>query len=219
MHFMQDKTTLYLIRHGQTDYNRKGQLQGRGIDAPLDATGRAQSEAVARQLKTESIDLVVSSSLLRARSTAEIISTSLNVPFHGHYAELDEMDFGNAEGHFVHQLGDELNAIYEKWGQGQVDSAFESGESPLEVLERAHRCMMKLLEEHTGKRIVAVIHGRLIRILLSDWLGLGLHRMNEIQHANASINKMEWNGTVFTPVLLNYTEHLKQEELTPFSEL
>jgi probable phosphoglycerate mutase len=216
---MQDKTLLYLIRHGQTDYNRKGQLQGRGIDAPLDAIGKAQSEAVARHLKTEAIDVVVSSSLLRARSTAEIISKGLKVPFHGQYPELDEMDFGNAEGHFVHQMDAQLNTIYEKWGQGLVDSAFDAGESPLDVLERAHRRMMSILNEHAGKRIVAVVHGRLIRILLSDWLGLGLHRMNEIQHANASINKIEWNGKVFSPVLLNYTDHLNQEALTSFSTL
>ncbi len=209
---MTKPTTLYLIRHGQTEYNRMGLLQGRGIDAPLDQLGEEQSFAVARYLKQERIDHVYSSSLSRARNTAEIIAGELGLPVSGAFADLDEMHFGIAEGREFSAVNHELQALYDKWQSGIVNAGFERGESPLQVLERAQNCIISVLREHEGESIVFVIHGRLIRIVLSHWLGIGLSRMHEIQHANTSVNKLIWNGTFFKAVQLNQIDHLKELE-------
>jgi broad specificity phosphatase PhoE len=203
-------TTLYLIRHGQTEYNRMGLLQGRGIDAPLDQLGQEQSYAVARYLKQENIDCVYSSSLTRARNTAQIISEQLGLPLSGSFADLDEMHFGVAEGREFSAVNHELQELYDKWESGIVSAGFERGESPIQVLDRAHNCILSVLKEHEGQSVVFVIHGRLIRIILSHWLGIGLHRMNEIQHSNTSVNKLIWNGIRFRAVQLNQIDHLKE---------
>jgi len=210
-------TTLYLIRHGQTEYNRMGLLQGRGIDAPLDQLGQEQSYAVARYLKKEKIDHVYSSSLSRARNTAEIIAAELDLPLSGSFPDLDEMHFGIAEGREFADVNHELQELYDKWQSGIVNAGFERGESPIQVLERSQNCILSVLREHEGESVVFVIHGRLIRIILSHWLGFGLHRMNEIQHANTSVNKLVWNGMRFRAVHLNQIDHLKELDKAIFA--
>ncbi len=209
---MDSTTTVYLIRHGQTAYNRMGLLQGRGIDAPLDSVGREQSLAAARYLKDEKIDHIYSSSLKRAKDTANIIAKESGLYLSAALPDLDEMHFGIVEGRDYVEVDKELQAIYNQWQSGVISAGFERGESPVQVLERAQNCMISIIQEHVGERIAFVIHGRLIRIILSHWLGIGLSRMHEIQHANTSVNKLLWNGNRFEVVHLNHTEHLKQLE-------
>ena len=81
-----------LIRHGQTDWNAQRRLQGR-TDIPLNDTGRAQAEAAATRIDRAEWDLVVSSSLGRARETAAILATRLDLPVAGAYDVLVEQDF------------------------------------------------------------------------------------------------------------------------------
>ena len=94
---------LALIRHGQTDWNLDGLMQGR-TDIPLNDTGREQALVAASALSGERWDAVVSSPLVRARETAELIATALGVPLGGSYDELVEQDFGAAEGTPVSEL-------------------------------------------------------------------------------------------------------------------
>lgn len=206
-------TNLFIVRHGQTEYNRVGRMQGRGIDQPLNANGRQQAEATARYLKEFGIDLAVSSSLERSRETARIIADQFNVNMLS-YKELDEIDFGVFEGEHSADIQDQLDAIHERWQQGEVNLAIEGGESPSLALQRVRGRMTSVIEEHTGKNILVVLHGRLIRILLSYWLGYGLQRMHEIKHSNGSLNHLTWNGKAFEIVCLNKTDHLSE----PISE-
>src|SRR4029453_2522660 len=94
---------LALIRHGQTDWNLDGLMQGR-TDIPLNDTGREQALVAASAVSGERWDAVVSSPLVRARETAELIATTLGVPLGGEYDELIEQDFGAAEGTPVSEL-------------------------------------------------------------------------------------------------------------------
>src|SRR5215467_11482476 len=87
---------LFLFRHGETDWNREGRLQGH-TDTPLNATGLAQAEALAEQLRTHRLEAVVSSDLLRAQTTARIVAETIGLPL---FTEpgLREVDVGAAEG-------------------------------------------------------------------------------------------------------------------------
>jgi len=198
---------LFIIRHGETDYNHKGRLQGRSIDAPLNKTGRKQAEAIGDYLRNYQVDKVVSSSLLRTCQTAE--------PIHNHFkldllmeSDLDEMDFGKFEGQNYQTVKNQISEIQRRWMSGDFDYSIPGGESPLQVFERANRAVKKLMVDSTGKTIVFVLHGRLIRILLSEWMDLGLNNMQQVEHSNGSINQFEWNGYRFDPVYLHKTEHL-----------
>ena len=74
-----DERILFLFRHGETDWNREGRLQGH-TDTPLNATGLAQAQALAESLRPHRLDAVVSSDLARARTTAQIVAEALRVP-------------------------------------------------------------------------------------------------------------------------------------------
>ncbi len=204
---MQNK--LFLIRHGETDYNRNHQMQGRGIDAPLNATGFQQAEAVAVYLENYQVDQVVSSSMLRARQTANTIAEIQGCDRISH-GDLDEMNFGDFEGKYFHDIADDIETVHSKWVNGQTSYRIPGGESPEEVYERAGTRAMHYLHEYDGDTIAFVIHGRVIRILLSVWTGLGLENMHRIEHANGAINYLTWNSVGFEVVYLNKVDHLNE---------
>lgn len=204
---MSHKNRLFLIRHGETDYNLNHQMQGRGIDAPLNATGFRQAEAVAGYLGKYHISQVVSSSMLRARQTAGTITKLLGMDLLSH-KDLDEMNFGDFEGMFFDDIADEIKKVHEKWSGGQTAYRIPGGESPEEVFDRAAKRVHKYLDEFNGDNIAFVVHGRVIRILLSEWTGIGLRNMHKIEHANGAVNHLMKNGNGFDVVYLNRTAHL-----------
>ncbi|MFH5831560.1 histidine phosphatase family protein [Halalkalibaculum sp. DA3122] len=207
------ETNLFIVRHGETEYNRLGRMQGRGIDKSLNKTGRRQAEATASYLEEFGIDLAVSSSLKRSIQTAQVAANRFQVELVS-YRELDEINFGIFEGKFSDEIQDDLEAVHRRWRNGEVDLAIEGGESPSQALSRVRGRMDSIIEEHAGKNILTVLHGRLIRILLSSWLGYGLERMHEIKHSNGSLNHLRWNGESFEIVCLDKTNHLEKNMST-----
>ncbi|MEM8949575.1 MAG: histidine phosphatase family protein [Pseudomonadota bacterium] len=93
---MDRKRPLYLIRHGQTEWNLKGRLQG-GKDSPLTALGLQQAQAAAASLRTKPPSMILASTLGRATKTAEIIANALDIPIEQD-DRLGELRFGAAEG-------------------------------------------------------------------------------------------------------------------------
>lgn len=206
------KTDLFIVRHGETEYNRLNRMQGRSIDKPLNKRGRLQSKAIAEYLENYGLDLAVSSSLARSKETARLVAEKFDVEIRS-YSELDEISFGIIEGRPADEIEHELKIMHEHWRNGDTDFALQDGESPREALGRVRSRMDSVIDEHSGKKILFVLHGRLIRILLSYWLGYGLERMHEIKHCNGSLNHLRWNSTAFEIVCLHKTDHL--EELLP----
>jgi len=200
------KTRLYIIRHGETEFNKKGMMQGRGIDAPLNSTGKKQADRVADVLKNETVDQLVVSSMIRSIQTAQPLSKLLSMPIQS-YDDLDEMNFGDLEGKRSKDIANELNHIHNEWASGNINYNIPGGESPVEVFERANGRIKSLLESG-GETVVLILHGRLMRILLSKWLGYGIENMHKIAHANGSINQIEKNGRSFKAVYLNKIDHI-----------
>ncbi len=198
---------LFIIRHGETDFNRKDMMQGRGINAPLNERGKKQSQQLTTALKNESADQVIASSMLRSIQTAQTLAISQSLPIQS-YEELDEMNFGKLEGKKSAVIGDELNRIHNEWAAGNVSLPMPGGESPLEVFERANGKLQDLLVGPRSKTLFIVLHGRLIRILLSEWLGYGLKNMHKIDHHNGSIYHVRKNGASYEEVYLNKIDHL-----------
>ncbi|CAI8417620.1 MAG: histidine phosphatase family protein [Rhodothermaeota bacterium MED-G12] len=209
------RTILYLIRHGQTDYNASQRFQGRGIDAELNEVGRKQAEAVARYFEGDSmtIDRLYCSSLKRTAQTAGPLAYAQNLQITSS-PDLDEMDFGSLEGAYVADHLPYLRELQEQWRSGQTSIPVHEGEHPEQVYSRANEYVHDVVlrgYESEGRRpekVVLVVHGRLIRILLSVWLGYGLEQMDEIEHSNGAIYEIGWDGRGFTPIQLHITEHL-----------
>lgn len=200
-------TDIFIARHGETEYNRLNQIQGRGINKPLNKTGRMQAKAIADYLSDQSIDHIFASSLMRSMETAEIIAWSFRKEYK-YYPELDEMNFGYLEGRPINEIRSDLDEIHNNWSSGKIDFAPKDGESPAEVSERILFRTNKIIEEHRDSNILFILHGRLIRILLSEWLEYGLENMHKVSHSNGALYHLEFNGSEFIPIYLNETEHL-----------
>jgi probable phosphoglycerate mutase len=202
-------TLIYLIRHGETDYNRLDRIQGRGIDAPLNATGERQARAVGVWLRDASLDVAVSSSLIRARQTA---SLAMGLPMDGIQADadLDELSYGVMEGIPVNEQSGALADLYETWAQGALDVSPEGGETPLQVFDRASGAVRRLVDANLGRSVAVFTHGRTLRILVSGLTGLGLSNMREVPHQNGCIYRLRYRDGQFHIDIHNFIDHLTE---------
>lgn len=188
---------LALIRHGQTDWNLRGLMQGR-TDIPLNDTGRAQAEAAAARIDRAQWDLVVSSTLGRARETAAILAAGLDLPVAGAYDDLVEQDFGAAEGTLVSE-------VPARW----PDREFEGKEPDHEVGPRGVRGLERIAADHAGARVLAVAHGTLIRHVLGELSGhdarsypkLDNLAVSQVERADAGWRVLTVAGVPFGDVL------------------
>lgn len=204
------ETHLYLVRHGETDYNRRGIVQGRGVDVPLNALGRQQAEALAARSLDFQLDAIYASTLLRAKQTAQtVLDQNRNVPL-TFLRDLEEMSWGAYEGlEVTAELREEFNKLRTEWGQGNYTFSIASGESALDVQQRGLAAINYILEQQAGKRIMVVAHGRFLRILIASILKeYGLENMERIKHANTGVNYIIHSSSGYQMQYLDNTDHL-----------
>jgi broad specificity phosphatase PhoE len=149
-------TTILLARHGETDWNVEGRVQGH-TDRPLNETGVAQARALAEELADEQVDAVYASDLGRALETARAVAEPRGlpvVPIPG----LREKDFGTWEG-----LLDE--EILERFPQAQ-HGPWGDAETPDELEERVLATLREIADRHPGGRVLVVSHGGPLRAVL-----------------------------------------------------
>lgn len=150
-------SSIMLIRHGQTDWNKLSLMQG-SSDIPLNDTGRAQARDTAQSLKERgfAFDVVVSSPLSRAKETADIIAEAFGVTVAGTYEGLIERGYGEAEG---------LDISAE--ARREPDAYYSGVESERSVYTRGIDTLRQIARDYPGQRVIAVSHGSLIRRALS----------------------------------------------------
>jgi broad specificity phosphatase PhoE len=162
--------TLLMARHGQTDLNTEDRWQGR-LDLPLNATGLAQAEQLARSLPGR-IDVLVASPLLRARQTAEPVALA-----HGLVPRVDadfrERDFGVFEGLTADEAAQRFPELAARNIAYRWDAEPPGAEATRAVVARVGRGLEQLRERHDGQTVLLVSHGFVVRCLryLIDGLG------------------------------------------------
>lgn len=142
---------LYFVRHGQTDWNVEGKLQGKS-DIPLNDTGRAQAALTRDQLSDVKIDKIYCSPLMRAKETASIINELWNLPIHEE-ERLMERSFGKSEGIHRDQIAFSDLWIYD------TASMFEGGEDTASFYARVTSFLDEIREEAKEHEILLVAHG------------------------------------------------------------
>ena len=209
-------TTLYLVRHGETEHNRRNIIQGGGVDSELNAAGRAQAEALARRLRSVSFDALYASTLQRARQTADILARPHEPLTRTHLHDLSEMDWGVFEGEPPSEERDALmKALKSKWRDGAYDRAVEGGESIRDVQKRAQRAIRHILTREVGRTVLVVTHGRYLRVLLATILDdYGLKHMQELGHSNTCVNRVVVEEGRAWADLQNCTAHLSSAEMS-----
>jgi len=141
------------LRHGITDWNREGRFQGR-TDVPLNDEGISQARAAARRLQGIAFDTIVSSPLIRAVKTAEIIAAASGKPI-SIDADLIECHFGSFEGRSIRETMDE-HGIAAKEALATILPS--DGEAWVEVSQRSLRCVGQWLDRHPQAAILFVSH-------------------------------------------------------------
>ena len=150
-------TTLLLVRHGETDWNADGRLQGQ-TDRPLSEFGRRQARKLADELADEELEAIYSSDLARARETAEIVGERLELAV-ALDPDLREKDWGTWEG---------LTAV-------ERDRVEFVGESTEAHQERTLRALRRISERHPGDgRVLVVTHGGSMRRVQSAAMGMAM---------------------------------------------
>lgn len=199
---------IYLLRHGQTDYNLQGVVQGSGIDAPINATGRAQAEAFFGAYREVQFDQLYHSALIRTRQSIQGF-IDMGIPVTS-LVELNEISWGNYEGTpMTPEEGEYYRMMLDQWQQGNLDYAIAGGESPNSVAERLHRAIQIILNG-PGETILVCMHGRAMRIFLSLICQTPLKEMDQYEHGNLCLYllQQEEKGG-FTLLKENDQEHLR----------
>jgi probable phosphoglycerate mutase len=162
---------LFLFRHGETDWNREGRLQGH-TDTPLNATGLAQAAALTEKLRPHRLDAVVSSDLARAWTTGRIVAEGLGVPLIGEPG-LREANIGEAEGLYWPEVKSRFGeTLTERWFTDD-DAAFPGGETGLETRTRGLAALRRVVAAQRYRRIGVSTHGAMVRQLMKHALPPG----------------------------------------------
>lgn len=185
-------TRLYLIRHGQTDWNLRAALQGQ-VDIPLNAAGVKQAGAAKEMLAGVKFDAVYSSPLLRAQKTAQLAS-GLEPEQIILDDRIKEISFGSWEGKTTEELGDKIKPFF-------VDPAHyippQEGESLQHLMARAGDFAREVLKKHEGETVLAAGHGASLHGLITAALGRPIQEFWQADLGNCCIAVLESEGGEF----------------------
>jgi broad specificity phosphatase PhoE len=179
---------LYLVRHGETDWNAAGRLQG-SSDIPLNDKGRAQALALASQLSHHGVERVWTSDLSRARETGAIIAAHLGLEAPSVEADLRERRFGVFEGLTRDEIAARYPVEWRSWHDKTVMP--EGGEAREASIARLAAALERLWDQTAGTSLV-VSHGGIIRLWLSELAGFLVPNI-----ANGATFVVEREGTAF----------------------
>lgn len=180
-------TELYLIRHGETDWNRRNLYQGT-TDVPLNDAGREQAEALAARLRGVAFDAAYTSPLRRAADTARAVLSGTHVPLMP-VRELMELSYGHWQGRSQETSGDSI--VEREWREAPWTVRFPGGESLEDVRMRGAAAIGAILAAHDGGTVLVSGHGHLNRVLLIHLLGLPRESFWEIAQPNGACWRLE----------------------------
>ncbi|MGH1437170.1 MAG: histidine phosphatase family protein [Lewinella sp.] len=206
---MADKT-IYILRHGQTDYNLQGIVQGGGVDTSLNATGRSQALAFYNKYQHLPFAKVLTSSLKRTHETIDpFLLKGLQWEQH---PEINEMGWGDHEGKAAtEQSKKEYDSVTGAWQRGDYHAAMPNGESALELQQRLE-VFVAHLQQRTEELLLVCSHGRAMRGLMCVLKEEPLANMNNYSHSNTGLWVAKQQGRRFELTLENDTSHLLVKE-------
>lgn len=199
---------IYIIRHGETEYNKLGMVQGSGIDANLNDLGKAQAQAFYEHFFHIPFDKVYTSRLKRTHQSVNGFINELNLPWQQLYG-LNEISWGAKEGRILTDEDD--RSYYEMvagWRKGETFRKPVNGESPEDVQVRQRTAWRYIMENREEKNVLICMHGRAIRILMCLLMETPLSEMDCYKHENLCLYHLRFENGSYQIVKQNYTGHL-----------
>lgn len=198
--------TIYIVRHGQTEWNLLGKTQGHG-NSDLTPKGIEQAELLADSMTKYPIDYIYSSDLGRAYQTAEIIGNKLSIEVEKTEA-LREMNFGTWEGRIIKDIIEEDPELYKMWRNEPHLAKIPQGETLSQIKERTDAFIKEINEKYDGKHIVLVTHSLCARIMLLSFLDSYVKNIYRINQANTALNIIELRDYGPVVMKMNDTTHI-----------
>jgi broad specificity phosphatase PhoE len=199
---------IYIVRHGQTDLNKQGIIQGRGMDTNLNDEGRRQALAFFNAYKNVPFDKIYISELKRTQQSIQSF-IDLGIPFEK-LPGLDELGWGIHEGQLpTPENKADFMRVMRDWMDGRLDSKFEGGESPNEVKARQQEAMKVIMGHPEEKTVLICMHGRALRLLLCLLTNKPLTQMDTFPHQNLVLYKVAYDGEKYEIIDFNDAGHLK----------
>lgn len=198
---------LYLIRHGETDWNAAGRIQGLS-DIELNRQGELQAQRLAARLaEQDRFTALYSSPLRRAARTAELIGQHVGLRVIPD-ARLVERSLGELEGLTMGDIRERFPEVHRAWHEGGVRPSIPGEESRETFVGRAREFVVEVRAHHADGKVIVVTHGGTINMLLMASLNLDIDRPLPFWIDNASINIVQWGERGVRLRLLNDTCHL-----------
>ena len=195
---------LYIIRHAETEYNRKGIIQGSEVDSDINDVGESQANSFYEYYKNINFDKIYVSDLKRTFQTIRRFTE--NGSSYEKLKEFNEISWGVNQG-----KSDDLEdyaRLIDTWLAGNLDNKFEEGESPNEMSERLVKGFDKVLDDDHDT-VLLCIHGRALRILLSKIIDNDLTKMDKYVHSNTGLYILEYKNGKYEILGSNLREHLE----------
>ena len=212
----QQATRILAVRHGETDWNVDGRIQGQ-LDIPLNATGQWQVHRLALAVADEGIDAVYSSDLLRAFETAQSVARGCGQPIVTD-AGLRERGFGIFEGLSYAEITQRWPEQAERWRRRDPDFGPEGGETLRDFSARSIATVERLAALHPGQTIAVVSHGGVMDCLYRAAARVALDAPRSWQLGNAAINRLLYTPQGFTLIGWSDVHHLDDDVPDEFTD-
>ena len=212
---MSEVTRVYLVRHGETEWNQNRPSYCGWTDIALNAKGMAQAQALGRRFRDEKITAIICSDLARARVTGETIHAACPDAALGIDPRFRELNYGAWEGLTPEQLEVEDRDRFRSWKADPVHTPTPEGETLSQVMDRARPALKEWMIRRRGESIVIVSHKTTVRGLLCAALGIPLADYTRILQQNAAINELKFRGDSAHIALVNDTCHLPGDLCSP----
>jgi len=201
-------TNIYLVRHGETDWNRDRRYHG-STDLEMNQRGLDQIRTLAGRFAGKRFDAAYSSSLGRARKTAEAVIGDRDIPI-AVEPGLAELGFGSWEGLNHADLVEREASTYFDWLADPIDRSPPGGESVGEMARRVNAAIRRMVEAHPDGSVLAATHAGPIRVILCDALGLDLHNFLRIVLDPGGVSIVTYWGEQGAVRLVNDTSHWRE---------
>jgi len=199
MDFALAATYVCIARHGETDWNVSGILQG-WLDVPLNDKGRRQAYEMVAGFAHSRFAKVCSSPLVRSRETAEIIARSLRLASPECHEGLKERNFGAIQGIPKAELAELNPVLLQQILKRNPATVFEQGESMDEFADRVLNAIVDIAKADSGKRILAITHGWTMDVITRHIAGLPRSTMLSIKRKNGDCVWLDVRGKSIRPL-------------------
>ncbi len=170
---------LYLIRHGETEYNKAHIIQGH-VDSPLTERGISQAKTAAEELTQSDIDVIICSDLGRAVETAEIIGKKINTPIAMKTPLIRERHWGSMEGVQAEKVRGEYPQYVMEDGLLILEHDFPTAEPLMNFYDRIVTGIGKLMEEFMDKKVLMVGHKGVLNMMFAYKNKIPLEKVRQI---------------------------------------